>query len=339
MKRIVLAIAFLLCAVRLDATPILMLWQVIPGDPFGGGSGGGISFPILAPDGSATAPSYSFANKPSSGMYASSSGAGGVFVRGGNGSGVDQTGGFAVLDGGRGTGLGDGGGVFLRVATPGTASGSSLNNIQDALTIQGANGAMTFGSIDVTGTPGNMSLYAARRRTGVTDGAGGENFNIFGSQGTGTGIGGNISLDVAPPGATGSAQNNLQEVILLSGTTGDVVITGALPNGAARGAISIGGGASASGSNLKFDRTITGAGNTGAQTINKMAGCVNFAAAATTLVVTDSIATATSIILANAMTNDTTCHVKDVERASGSFTIRMTAACTAETAVCFLLSN
>lgn len=90
---------------------------------------------------------------------------------------------------------------------------------------------------------------------------------------------------------------------------------------------------------INLDRTLTAGGTTGAQTINKTSGSVNFAASATTLVVTDSLATATSLIWAQALTNDTTCSVKDVERASGSFTIRMIAACTGETVVGFLLTN
>lgn len=90
---------------------------------------------------------------------------------------------------------------------------------------------------------------------------------------------------------------------------------------------------------LTLGKTIIAAGTTGAQTINNATGCVNFAAAATTLVVTNSLAATTSVIMVNAMTNDATCNIKDVERAAGSFTIRMTAACTAETAACFLVTN
>lgn len=88
-----------------------------------------------------------------------------------------------------------------------------------------------------------------------------------------------------------------------------------------------------------LDRTITAGGTTGAQTINKVAGTVNFAAAATTLVVTNSTVTANSICSVVARTNDATCSVKDYEPAAGSFTIRMTAACTAETSVGFVCFN
>lgn len=90
---------------------------------------------------------------------------------------------------------------------------------------------------------------------------------------------------------------------------------------------------------MQFDKTITAGGTTGAQTINKNAGTVNFAAAATTLVVTNSRVTTGSIITATAQTDDTTCSVKNVVPAAGSFTITMVAACTAETAVSFIVIN
>ena len=90
---------------------------------------------------------------------------------------------------------------------------------------------------------------------------------------------------------------------------------------------------------ISLDSTLTAGGTTGAQTINKAAGSVNFAATATTLVVTDSLVKTNSIVITTAMTNDATCSVKDVEVASGSFTIRMNAACTAETKVGFVVYN
>jgi hypothetical protein len=92
-----------------------------------------------------------------------------------------------------------------------------------------------------------------------------------------------------------------------------------------------------------LQRTITAAGTTGAQTIDKPNGTVNFAAAATSLVVTNSTVTNTagsqSTIIATAQTNDATCAVKNVVAGAGSFTINMTAACTAETRVAFWVFN
>ena len=86
-------------------------------------------------------------------------------------------------------------------------------------------------------------------------------------------------------------------------------------------------------------QTITAGGTTGAQTINKSAGTVNFAAAATSLVVTDSLVTTNSTIYCSVRTNDTTAYVKNVVPSSGSFTITLGAAATAETSVGFFVVN
>lgn len=91
--------------------------------------------------------------------------------------------------------------------------------------------------------------------------------------------------------------------------------------------------------NQVYDTTITGSGTTGDQTINKPSGTVNFAAAATSLVVTNSLCTANSIIFAVVRTNDTTAIIKNVTPAAGSFTIRLNAAATAETSVGFFIIN
>lgn len=87
------------------------------------------------------------------------------------------------------------------------------------------------------------------------------------------------------------------------------------------------------------DQTITAGGTTGAQTINKAAGTVNFAAAATSLVVTNNLVTTSSLVFAQKRTNDGTCQIQSVVPASGSFTINMTAGCGAETSVGFLVIN
>lgn len=85
--------------------------------------------------------------------------------------------------------------------------------------------------------------------------------------------------------------------------------------------------------------TNTAAGTTGAQTINKPSGTVNFAAAATSLVVTNSLCTASSIVFAVIRTNDATAVIKNVVPAAGSFTITLNAAATAETSVGFFIIN
>ena len=88
-----------------------------------------------------------------------------------------------------------------------------------------------------------------------------------------------------------------------------------------------------------YDKTITAAGTTGAQTINKTTGRVNFAAAAASLVVTNSLVTANSIVHCTVATNDTTMKSAACVPAAGSFTIYSNAAATAETAVAFTVTN
>lgn len=99
----------------------------------------------------------------------------------------------------------------------------------------------------------------------------------------------------------------------------------------------LGGDASTEG--FQLDRTITAGGTTGNQTINKPTGTVNFAAAATAITVTNAMCTTSSIVLAITRTNDATCSVKNVVPGSGSFVINMTAGCTGETSVGFVVFN
>lgn len=103
-------------------------------------------------------------------------------------------------------------------------------------------------------------------------------------------------------------------------------------------AVNISGG-SATLTTLNLDKTITGGGTTGAQTIDKPAGSVNFAALATSLVVTNSLAATSSVILATVATNDATMTSVQVVAGAGSFTIYANAAATAETRVNFLVLN
>jgi len=85
--------------------------------------------------------------------------------------------------------------------------------------------------------------------------------------------------------------------------------------------------------------TTTTAGTTGAVTINKPTGTVNFAAGATAITVTNSLVTTGSYVFATIRTNDATALIKNVVPASGSFTINLNAAATAETSVAFYVIN
>lgn len=87
------------------------------------------------------------------------------------------------------------------------------------------------------------------------------------------------------------------------------------------------------------DATMTAGGTTGAQTINKAAGSVNFATGTSTLVVTNSLVTVNSLVLCVIQTADATAVLKSVVPAAGSFTITLNAATTAETKVAFHVIN
>lgn len=95
----------------------------------------------------------------------------------------------------------------------------------------------------------------------------------------------------------------------------------------------------ADGGDFQYGRTVTAAATVGAQTINKAVGTVNFAATASSLVVTNALVSVTSIIFATVRTADATCMFKNVVPGAGSFTINVTAACTAETSVGFMVTN
>jgi hypothetical protein len=90
-------------------------------------------------------------------------------------------------------------------------------------------------------------------------------------------------------------------------------------------------------SKLYLDYTNTATGTTGAQTINKPMGSVNIAAGGTSVVVTNSLVTTATRVFAQVGTNDATAQVKNVVEASGSFTVNLTAAATAETVIKFVV--
>lgn len=90
---------------------------------------------------------------------------------------------------------------------------------------------------------------------------------------------------------------------------------------------------------ITMPTTVTPALTTGNQVINQPTGTVNFAAAATAITVTNSLVSATSIVLAVVRTNDTTAIIKNVVPGAGSFIITLDAAATAETSVGFVVFN
>ncbi len=83
----------------------------------------------------------------------------------------------------------------------------------------------------------------------------------------------------------------------------------------------------------------TNTATVGAVTINKAAGRVNIAAAGASVVVTNSLVTAASHVIAVVSMADATAEVMNVVPAAGSFTITLRAAATGQVSVDFLVIN
>ena len=93
------------------------------------------------------------------------------------------------------------------------------------------------------------------------------------------------------------------------------------------------------GGNISLTKTITALGTTGAQTINKTSGSVNFSGGARSLVVTNSLVSPTSVVQCTVATNDLTMKSAQCVSGAGSLTIFANAAPTAETRVNFTVTN
>jgi hypothetical protein len=90
---------------------------------------------------------------------------------------------------------------------------------------------------------------------------------------------------------------------------------------------------------IVLDRELIASGLTGAKTINRQAGVVRFAAAATSLRVTNSKVNENSIVLCSLLTNDASAVLGSVVSGDGFFTIHLSAAPAAETRCGFLVTN
>jgi len=154
------------------------------------------------------------------------------------------------------------------------------------------------------------SSFALRATSGTGKDIAGAGITIAGGQSTGSGAGGSLTFQTSPAGSTGTTTNALVTSLLI-GSDGKLSVT----------------------------KTITAAGTTSVQTINKVAGSVNLAAAATSVVVTNSLVNANSVIIGTVASNDTTAKSVAIIPGSGLFTIYPNAATTAETRVNWIVIN
>ncbi len=193
-------------------------------------------------------------------------------------------------------------------ATIGWCPSTNVNATADVLLSRKGAANIQQGGADAA-SPIAQTYSVQSVATGTSNTAG-VNFTINGSQSTGSAYGGAIIFQVTQNGAAATTQNTLVELLRISPTSGIAVA-----------------------------KTITLAGTTGAQTINKIAGRVNFAAGASSLTVTNTFASTNSVIICTVATNDATMKSVAVTQSSGQFIITANAAATAETAVNFLVIN
>ena len=196
--------------------------------------------------------------------------------------------------------------------------------------LAGADGSYDIGA---SGASRPRNLYVQNGITCFTFSLGqGQPFD-FGGQGTVRTIGDGVWMFAnngynAKAALSFSTNNTVK--IRTNDNSADAALT--CSNFTASGTLSVTGDAA-------FGKTITATGTTGAQTINKTSGAVNFAGFAPSLVVTNSLVTANSVIQCTVASNDSTMNAAKAVAAAGSFTIYPNAAPSAETRVNFLVTN
>lgn len=158
-----------------------------------------------------------------------------------------------------------------------------------------------------TATPSNVSLESGNGSG--TDKNGG-NLQITPGLSTGAGVSGTFSVWTAGQGSTGAALNTATNRFQIN-ALGEIL----------------------------FPSTVTAAGTTATQTINKPSGRVNVAAAASSVTVNNSLCTTNSLVFVTVATNDGTATIKNCVSGTGSFVVTFTAAATAETRLNFFLIN
>lgn len=226
-------------------------------------------------------------------------------------------------------------------------------NKDGRLTLYG--GIQMFGGIFNPGTNGVMFLSATDN--GITSSSFGRGWIMYANvraqaiyaynllsgdtQNATSGEQGGISLSYlfSPGGAYSTTNNAIKIANTITNSGGETGITRGLYIAPTLNtpfdyrAIEITGGA------IQIFSTMTASGTTGNQTINKITGSVNIAAAGTTVTVTNSYVTTSSIVLAVLRTNDSTAVLKNVVPSAGSFTINLQASATAEVSIGFIVFN
>ena len=110
------------------------------------------------------------------------------------------------------------------------ANGTSGSGTRDLFLGRRAAANLRLGAADAA-APVAQTLSVQSVVAGTASGAVGANFTINGSQGTGTGVGGDIIFRVAPAGSASTAQNPLSEAIRVRASDKALVASGAIISG------------------------------------------------------------------------------------------------------------
>jgi len=241
----------------------------------------------------------------------------------------------------------------LALSTSGSNNTAVGNSAMWITTTASNNTAIGSGAMQVDTSGSNNTAIGASALISLKNGFNNTavGFSSFSGVTTGSsnsGLGASVGIRTT----TGSANIALGDSALYSNITGSynigigyAAITSATTNS---NSIAIGTNAIAASNQLafsdsltsiKFPQIATAIGTTGAQTINKAVGSVNFAAGQSSLVVTNSSVTTASQIMVTVYGTDATATFARVTRALGSFTITLNSAATSETAVGFLIIN
>lgn len=217
--------------------------------------------------------------------------------------------------------------ILPNAATVGDIFSSSTTNTMSRIT------AVATGNVLLSQGVGTLPAWgqvtSSHVNSTIATIAAGVNSNITSFNSTVT-----FTEDVVLTGTTTSIESELADSVGSAGTSGNVLTStgsGILwSSQVTLDTITLN-------TRLSVEGTITPGGTTGAQTINKPSGTVNFAAAASSVVVTNSLCTTADRVLATVVTNDTTMKSVSCVTTTGAFTLTANAAATAETAVYWML--